>query len=176
MNERKALLDAIAIHAAEDTPRLVYADWLEEHGEGDLDRATVEFIRASCFRRNHKSGYMPRKAYRWLHENWQRLIPLTLGLHVRRWFFRDRIAQEVTTEVLWYRSGRTLNVGLWMPVKSWGGVFGWHWLDVEFNRGFAQWYEFRDVDVFDQVRDKLKADQPFARAKRIPVRDGYRGW
>ncbi|VTR92778.1 unnamed protein product [Gemmata massiliana] len=63
MNERKALLDAIAMHAAEDTPRLVYADWLDEYGAGDLDRAMSESIRVSCFRRNHPIGISRRQPH-----------------------------------------------------------------------------------------------------------------
>jgi uncharacterized protein (TIGR02996 family) len=39
-----ALYRAILAHPDEDTPRLVYADWLDEHG--DHDRA--EFIRVQC--------------------------------------------------------------------------------------------------------------------------------
>lgn len=45
---RAALLDAIRANPAEDLPRLLYADWLEEFGGSDLDRATVEFVRLSC--------------------------------------------------------------------------------------------------------------------------------
>lgn len=43
MTER-ALLAAIAAHPDEDTPRLVYADWLQENG----DDARAEFIRVQC--------------------------------------------------------------------------------------------------------------------------------
>src|SRR5262249_21258696 len=32
----------------EDTPRLVYADWLQEHAATDADRARAEFIRTQC--------------------------------------------------------------------------------------------------------------------------------
>ena len=39
-----ALEAAIVANAEEDTPRLAYADWLDEHG--DADRA--EFIRVQC--------------------------------------------------------------------------------------------------------------------------------
>jgi uncharacterized protein (TIGR02996 family) len=42
--EREGLLRAIIENPEDDTPRLVYADWLEEHG--DPDRA--EFIRIGC--------------------------------------------------------------------------------------------------------------------------------
>jgi uncharacterized protein (TIGR02996 family) len=41
MSDEDALLAAIAEHPAEDTPRLMYADWLEEHGW----RTRAEFIR-----------------------------------------------------------------------------------------------------------------------------------
>jgi uncharacterized protein (TIGR02996 family) len=44
MSDEAALLKAISVHADEDTPRLVYADWLDERG--DHDRA--EFIRVQC--------------------------------------------------------------------------------------------------------------------------------
>jgi uncharacterized protein (TIGR02996 family) len=39
-----ALLAAIVAHPDEDTPRLMYADWLDESGEG----ARAEFIRVQC--------------------------------------------------------------------------------------------------------------------------------
>jgi uncharacterized protein (TIGR02996 family) len=43
MREREALLEAIFAAADDDLPRLVYADWLDDHGEADQ----AEFIRAS---------------------------------------------------------------------------------------------------------------------------------
>lgn len=44
MNERQALLRAICENPDDDTPRLVFADWLQEHGED----ARAEFIRTEC--------------------------------------------------------------------------------------------------------------------------------
>jgi uncharacterized protein (TIGR02996 family) len=41
MSDDEALLAAIAAHPEEDTPRLVYADWLDEHGQP----VRAEFIR-----------------------------------------------------------------------------------------------------------------------------------
>lgn len=41
MSDEIALLDAIAAHPEEDTPRLIYADWLDEHGQ----YIRAEFIR-----------------------------------------------------------------------------------------------------------------------------------
>src|SRR5213082_997433 len=40
--DRLALLRAIAAAPDDDTPRLVYADWLDERGTTDADRARAE--------------------------------------------------------------------------------------------------------------------------------------
>src|SRR5213592_2553115 len=42
MSDRDALLEAVFARPADDAPRLVYADWLDEHGEP----AQAAFIRA----------------------------------------------------------------------------------------------------------------------------------
>lgn len=58
MSDEAALLAAICAHPEEDTPRLMYADWLDEYG--DPERA--EFIRAECelARTDHDSPiYLP---------------------------------------------------------------------------------------------------------------------
>jgi len=44
MTEREALLAAICEHPDDDTPRLVFADWLDENGEPER----AEFIRLQC--------------------------------------------------------------------------------------------------------------------------------
>jgi uncharacterized protein (TIGR02996 family) len=43
--EEEAFLAAIVEAPDDPTPRLVYADWLEEHGRTDADRGRAEFIR-----------------------------------------------------------------------------------------------------------------------------------
>ncbi|MCI0462974.1 MAG: TIGR02996 domain-containing protein [Gemmataceae bacterium] len=45
MNERQALLRALIDNPDDDGPRLVYSDWLEEHGDTESDRARAAFIR-----------------------------------------------------------------------------------------------------------------------------------
>ena len=83
---REVMLAAIRANPAEDLPRLLYADWLAEHGTGDLDAATVEFVRVACDCRaggRPKGPSMPRQAYPWLHANWHRLLPSVVGLHTR---------------------------------------------------------------------------------------------
>ena len=44
MSEAAAFLADICERPEDDAPRLVYADWLEEHGEPDR----AEFIRTQC--------------------------------------------------------------------------------------------------------------------------------
>jgi uncharacterized protein (TIGR02996 family) len=44
MTEREALVAAIAANPDDDTPRLIFADWLQENGEDDR----AEFIRLQC--------------------------------------------------------------------------------------------------------------------------------
>jgi uncharacterized protein (TIGR02996 family) len=52
MDQETALLAAIAAHPEEDTPRLAYADWLDEHAadlpEPASARVRAEFIRVQC--------------------------------------------------------------------------------------------------------------------------------
>jgi uncharacterized protein (TIGR02996 family) len=50
MDERllRAFLDDIKANPLEDTPRLILADWLEEHGDTDADRARGTLMRAQC--------------------------------------------------------------------------------------------------------------------------------
>jgi uncharacterized protein (TIGR02996 family) len=81
VTERELLIDAIRRHQYDDTPRLVYADWLDEHAERDFDRATAEFIRLSC-RPFHGASYTPpRQACAWLNLNWWRLVPALMAEH-----------------------------------------------------------------------------------------------
>ena len=44
MNDRDAFLAAIIEAPDDDTPRLVFADWLDDHGEADR----AEFVRVQC--------------------------------------------------------------------------------------------------------------------------------
>src|SRR5262249_2665755 len=50
MDERvlHSFLDDIKANPLEDTPRLILADWLEEHGETEAERARGTFLRAQC--------------------------------------------------------------------------------------------------------------------------------
>src|SRR5215203_4619487 len=48
MTDAPAFFRAIEANPDDDTPRLVYADWLDEHAATDADRARAEFIRVQC--------------------------------------------------------------------------------------------------------------------------------
>jgi uncharacterized protein (TIGR02996 family) len=55
MDDRRALMAAIIANPEEDTPRLVLADWLQEHGNKH-DQARAEFIRLQIQLANTKPG------------------------------------------------------------------------------------------------------------------------
>lgn len=55
MDDRRALMGAIAANADEDTPRLALADWLDEHGTAP-DRARAAFIRLQIEAAKHPLG------------------------------------------------------------------------------------------------------------------------
>jgi uncharacterized protein (TIGR02996 family) len=44
MSDGEALLRAVLADPRDDAPRLVYADWLDEHGQA----AAADFVRACC--------------------------------------------------------------------------------------------------------------------------------
>lgn len=81
------IVRAIRRNPAEKVPRLMYADWLDEHRASDSAAvATAEFIRIAA---GPVRGPwpMPLAAYAWWRANWRRLIPRVLamdtkGLHV----------------------------------------------------------------------------------------------
>lgn len=84
MNDRNALLHAIAEHPEEDVPRLMYADWLEENGEpqrADFVRNQVELARLGL----DDPGRYPlvRKNVRYLAESaphWKEQLPQLPGI------------------------------------------------------------------------------------------------
>ena len=52
MTDREALVNAIADHPREDTPRLALGDWLEENGQPER----AEFVRVSCEAARTRAG------------------------------------------------------------------------------------------------------------------------
>jgi uncharacterized protein (TIGR02996 family) len=80
MSDRESFVAAIAANPADDLPRLVFADWLDEHG--DPERA--EFIRTQI-RWHHADGeekqLLRSRAHDLLREHWERWFgPFILAL------------------------------------------------------------------------------------------------
>ena len=77
MSDEDALLAAIAAHPEEDTPRLAYADWLDEHADAFPGAGTrAEFIRVQCeVARVRRLGPQERDPrYEWFRAREQELL------------------------------------------------------------------------------------------------------
>jgi uncharacterized protein (TIGR02996 family) len=91
--ERAAFLDAIRTNPDDDTARLVYADFLQEHGEGDR----AEFIRWQVARFHDLSDgpldrfvEWPRDGGVWPYDDWPDSATAIFGPHLPRVTFRWR--------------------------------------------------------------------------------------
>lgn len=85
MNEREALLRAIYENPDDDTPRLVFADWLQENG----DEARAEFIRVQVELPRHTPHTIPwhkcnaraRKLLAVYEDQWRGEVPNDISWH-----------------------------------------------------------------------------------------------
>jgi uncharacterized protein (TIGR02996 family) len=80
MTDGYALLRAIEAHPDDDTPRLVYADWLDEHGQPER----ADYLRAECALANAADKQSARAAKQRLAElhpavdvNWRAAVSRT---------------------------------------------------------------------------------------------------
>jgi uncharacterized protein (TIGR02996 family) len=105
MTDADPFLDAIFDNPDDDLPRLVYADWLEEHGEGTY----AEFIRLQCavarlpWNGPEATELWKRISPVWnrLEEEWWPIAWLLRGIdatHFRRGFYAEVL--EVQDEAL----------------------------------------------------------------------------
>lgn len=154
MSDRDALIAAIRAHPDEDTPRLVYADWLDEFGAGDRDAATAEFIRLSCVT-GRSRGRMPSEAYVWLIKNWPRLVPAALAAtvpmpnasrYLRGWAFR-------------WHNGRKKHVDVNLVVKD-GTDPRLYAVVFDFHRGFLARIQTWSPVSLAILKPHLLTDQP----------------
>src|SRR5687767_8924873 len=100
MSDEDALLAAIAAHPDEDTPRLMYADWLDEHGKprrAEFVRVQIEIARLEHLPRAALNLHVPlfRRNQELLDNHRTELIgaPLPSAAEVE---FRRGFAWEVT--------------------------------------------------------------------------------
>jgi uncharacterized protein (TIGR02996 family) len=112
MSDRDALLRAICENPDDDAPRLVYADWLDEHGDprqAEFIRVQIELARGPAaaqrfdtLKKREDDLWGAMKKWRYLPSNW---ISLSRGDFKRgfniRWVGRaaDFLAASPTTAV-----------------------------------------------------------------------------
>lgn len=137
MDDRQTLLEQIRTSPLDDTVRLVYADWLDDHGSGDLDAATAEFIRVSCSR---GGVVMPKPAYAWIHEHWKRLIPTA-------------VAKFVNYRVI-HKHGRTI-FAEWEIVRGRPNA-----VRLSYSRGFITRIDAWAPRIKNNLLPSIRYDQP----------------
>jgi uncharacterized protein (TIGR02996 family) len=150
MTNREDMIRAIKLYPEEDTPRLMYADWLDEQDQPtDQDRARAEFIRLSC--RGAKAQH-PATG-KWLDANWRRLLP-TIDRVSDEWAFGHKGKAK--------RRGRKMQIGSseWARERR-----DWERLEVEWWRGFVIRFYTSSARNFLFFAGQLTADEPLA----VPV-------
>ncbi|MDY3561703.1 TIGR02996 domain-containing protein [Gemmata sp. JC673] len=136
LSDRDALLAAIRVHPDEDTPRLAYADWLDEHG----DAAQAEFIRAQCELAAAADEYGGSHAmYEFLRDRYHH------GLLTTDWSRIDAGVHRLVT--LETRANELLNRhrGAWEPPAGGSARVRWADRDDDATRlnGFARGFPHR---------------------------------
>lgn len=174
MTDREALLAAIVEQPLEDVPRLMYADWLEENDPSPLAVATSEFIRIACPARkqNHDPSRMPNAAYRWLDDNWKRLVPTLIAAHVsppvgeliQIHGHSPFTVTEANGGMPWNRNGRSLwvKIGIRSARPTQRPRILTPSVGMEFFKGFCLGFWMFSPWCFEQLESLVKADQPLA--------------
>jgi uncharacterized protein (TIGR02996 family) len=158
MTERDALLAAILDNPKDDMPRLVFADWLQEYGDGDLDRATEEFIRLSI--RMTLKDQIILLANK---NNWRGFVPtFAKNLHGYRvmdtfeWDDKSIIAMvicKVRDKATRYRSSSVLTTSV----------------RLYFRGGFLWKYSCPSSIVKRKIEPAIYADQPLVKLQNQPA-------
>lgn len=146
MSERLALLKAILANPDDDLVRLVYADWLDEHGTTDAEAARAEFIRLGC--PMEKKKRITTAETKWIDANWQRLLPNVMAA-------LPKGADQLSP----YREGRFLQFSSrWSEgrrIRTTNLIF-------EFVRGFARRVEFVNGHGYERFWQAAAEDEPLA--------------
>jgi uncharacterized protein (TIGR02996 family) len=106
VSDQTALLATIRDNPDDDTPRLVYADWLDENATSDADRARAEFIRVQIELAHYQELLGPDEHARWK-ELFRREQDL-LGIHGPGWVGRipvDEFRLRVSPRTITFRRG-----------------------------------------------------------------------
>ncbi len=135
--EREALYAAILAEPEADAPRLVYADWLEEHPRGEADTARAQFIRLEIEAENLPDDSPEReplesaaaKLYNRFGESWDRELPTWDEWYDSALVYRRGFPHELRTNFrkLFLSGGKLFHEA---PIQS---------LVVGSHRGMATW-------------------------------------
>lgn len=146
MSDRLALLRGILANPDDDLRRLVYADWLDDHGTTDADKARAEFIRLAC---NMKAKTMISRAEtKWLDQHWTRVVPQIVNLHA------------YARRVYMFREGRRLRLDIDFRVGNKPPQSGT--LYVDFMRGFISQVRFGGRFTYERAWKAAATDGPLA--------------
>lgn len=158
MSDRENFISAILAEPNDDLSRLAFADWLDDNGEGERDRATAEFIRLSC--RMEQSERLSLAEGKWLDHgmNYAKLLP-TLFAWLDKTNTRDGDMASYSYgshfPLTWERKGRNLIIRyrrspIYIPEIC----------TIEFWRGFVRKVVNRHYETSDEFIRLILPDQP----------------
>ncbi len=156
MNDRRALLRAILTNPADNSLRLAFADWLEEHGTGDADAARVEFVRL-WYRLRPTLRSTTRTIAKWLGANWPRLWPSV-------------VAQATDGQTHFRAQGRSLAGRLVWEANAQQRISR---VKVYFDRGFAECVQYDRGAGYERFAAAFAADEPLARFEPMNYLPAY---
>lgn len=161
LSDCDALLAAIRDHPEEDTPRLMFADWLDEQG-GEEGAARAEFIRLQCeLTRLADDGGDSQPVYEFLRDrDW-------VTRPAADWPLIDdginrRIAFSMRAEDLFKRHGAA-----WLPKLPKKYAVEWvalkhDWLSSCCDRGFPHRVRIGNLRKVKEIAPRLRAAAPAA--------------
>lgn len=156
MSDEPALLAAIRAHPDEDTPRLIYADWLDENGQPER----AEFIRLQCL--PEPSEEQEGRAFDLEEQNRGRwLAQLSVPQFAEaRWQFRRGFPERLQTDddtffeqfeafarVSWLRSVFVYDLSPWDVRDLAGRTWPAQWQELELSLATS----FNAASAFDAL-------------------------
>lgn len=147
LSDRDALLAAIRANPDEDTPRLVFADWLEESGDhhrAEFVRVQCELARLAADRSDSRPVYDFLRDRDWVTRPAADWTQIDDGIH-------RRVALAMRADDLLTRHG-----GAWVPKLPKKCKAVWE----GFHRGFAHRVTLRDVHKMGAAAKLLRAAVP----------------
>ena len=138
MSDRDTLLAAIVAHPDEDTPRLMYADWLQENGQPER----AEFIRIQCAPDADEAA--EERAFELEERNRGRWLARMPQFSEARWGFQrgfpERLEADSELFLLHYKAFARVP---WLRFLHLYGLASWHIRDFANRKWAPQWIELR---------------------------------